>query len=316
MDTLNYWVNQQHQYMYWITFLRVPNLLIVALTQWVFGYVLLYPALQEASVAKTMGDLQFVLLCIATLSLTAGGYLINDLSNIEGDRINRPGRALPSGKVDVATAQWLYAVSSLIGFFCSALLSFQLGREKLLFLYPLAWALLYWYSHQGQRLPLAGNLLVALFCAGVSSILWAAEWPSLQNLEEKAPLLYQHIKAVFIWYALFAFLSNLFRELVKDIEDLRGDLHTGMRTLPAVIGPQRAKIPSIFVALLLLGLLAFQAFRPDHMPASLLLCVGSGLPLGASTLLLGFSSSKRHIRWSGYLIKIAMLGGLASVFAI
>ncbi len=302
--------------MYWITFLRVPNLGIVALTQWIFGYVLLYPALQEVAIAKTMSHLQFALLGAATLFLTAGGYLINDLSNIEGDRINRPGRALPSGKVEPATAQWLYAVASLGGLLCSTLLSFQLGREKLLFLYPLAWALLYWYSRQGQRLPLVGNLLVALFCAGVSSILWAAEWPALQHLAEKAPALYRHIKAIFIWYALFAFLSNLFRELVKDIEDLPGDQYIGMRTLPVALGVRGAKVVCIFVALLLLGLLTFQAFAQERLLPSLLLGFGTGLPLGMAVLLLYFSTSKRHARWSGYLIKTAMLGGLASVFAI
>ncbi|MFZ4560955.1 MAG: geranylgeranylglycerol-phosphate geranylgeranyltransferase [Saprospiraceae bacterium] len=302
--------------MHWITFLRVPNLVIVALTQWVFGYVLIYPALQAAALAKTMDHLQFALLSAATLCLTAGGYLINDLSNIEGDRINRPGRALPSGKVDVATAQWWYAVTSLGGFLCSALLSFQLGREKLLFLYPLAWALLYWYSRRGQRLPLVGNLLVALFCAGVSSILWAAEWPALQNLAERVPLVYRYTKALFIWYASFAFLSNLFRELVKDIEDLQGDLWMGMHTLPVVVGPRRAKIIAVFIGLLLLVLLAFQAWGQDRALPVILLCVGTGLPLGGAIVLLYFSTSKRQVRWSGYLIKTAMLGGLASVFAI
>ena len=302
--------------MHWITFLRIPNLAIVVLTQWVFGYVLIYPALQGAALARAMDHLQFALLSAATLCLTAGGYLVNDLSNIEGDRINRPGRALPSGKVEVATAQWWYAVTSLGGFLCSALLSFQLGREKLLFLYPLAWVLLYWYSRRGQRLPLAGNLLVALFCAGVSSILWAAEWPALQNLAEKAPLVYRHTKAIFIWYALFAFLSNLFRELVKDIEDLPGDLRTGMRTLPVVLGPRRAKITAVFIALLLLALLGFEAWRQDRALPAILLGVGTGLPLGGAIVLLCFSTSKRQVRWSGYLIKTAMLGGLASVFAI
>jgi hypothetical protein len=89
-----------------------------------------------------------------------------------------------------------------------------------------------------------------------------------------------------------------------------------MHTLPVVLGPLRAKIIAIFVALLLLVLLAFQAWWQDQVLPAILLCVGTGLPLGGAIALLCFSTSKRQVRWSGYLIKTAMLGGLASVFAI
>ncbi|MBK6950389.1 MAG: UbiA family prenyltransferase [Haliscomenobacter sp.] len=209
--------------------IRLPNLLIVALTQGLLYFLALMPAYDENQVRPTLDPLFLGLLCGVTLLLTAGGYIINDIEDEKTDLANRPDRVIVGKRISRQVAIWLYALASISGFLLALFIAFQVQKVKLLFLYPLALGILYWYSKTGQKLPLIGNLVISLFCAGVAGIIWAAEWPGLHALRAAAPQAYHQVGALFIWYSIFAFLSNLYREMVKDIEDAHGDGLSGAK---------------------------------------------------------------------------------------
>lgn len=171
------------------------------------------------------------LLVAAASAVLIGGAAnaLNDVFDLDIDRINRPGRPLPSGRVRPGVAKGLWAAGSVAGVALSARLS--AAHVALALFAALA---LYAYSAWFKRRGLAGNGLVA-FVLGLTLVYggWAVGSP--------APALVG---------AAFAFLTTLAREIVKDIEDVRGDAHLGARTLPLVRGPGvAARVAALVVAL-------------------------------------------------------------------
>ncbi|RMF31346.1 MAG: hypothetical protein D6765_01890 [Bacteroidetes bacterium] len=128
-------------------------------------------------------------------------------------------------------------------------------RLPLAALFPLAVALLWVYARWLKRMPFWGNLLVSLFCAGVVALLWLAETEGIARLRALAPERAALLQVVFWAFAALAFLANLFREIVKDLEDLEGDAAAGARTLPVVWGPEGSRrwafLPGVLLILLM-----------------------------------------------------------------
>lgn len=298
--------------------LRWPNLLIVYLTQYLFYQRLFLPAIHASGGSPSMQSDHFLILSLTTVSLTAGGYILNDILNLDADRINRPDRALPSGRIRLRSAQWSYFMLSVSGFISALYLGFSLNHLQLLILYPLALGLLVFYSAYLQRTPLWGNLLISLFCAGVPLLIWVAERAALQTIQGQDPNTYRILFILTWWYALLAFLSNLFREVVKDMQDIRGDYHAGMRTFPIVVGLPASRNLALFIACCLLAVLGipFLLRLPTPPAFSLSLLLFSFLPfLVASWLLLQYQRPNR-LKLASTLIKIGMAGGLLALYLL
>ena len=181
-------------------------------------------------------NLARMLLAMVSAALIGGGAnAINDVYDFNIDVVNRPERPLPSGAVSPETARRSWLLLTIVGVLLGWLISplhgpIAIGSAVLL------WA----YSFRLKRIPVGGNLAVA-------AILWLAVFygglvPASGNL-----------LAVQIG-ALFAFLTTLAREGVKDIEDIEGDAKFGARTLPLVWGVRPSA--RIVLALIVLTLLA------------------------------------------------------------
>ncbi|WP_297499944.1 geranylgeranylglycerol-phosphate geranylgeranyltransferase [Thermococcus sp.] len=149
----------------------------------------------------------------------AGGNTINDYFDYEIDRINRPERPLPRGAMRRRTAFWY------------AMLLFTTGLTLAVFvnlyafiLAVLAYVTMFFYAWKLKPMPFIGNLTVA-------------------SLTGATPL-YGAVAAGNIglagYLALCAFLVNVAREVIKDVEDVEGDLAKGARTLPIVWGRKKA----------------------------------------------------------------------------
>ncbi len=249
--------------------IRLPNLLIVALTQWLIYGRFILPSLEATSIVGKLSDFPFYLLCGATVLVTAGGYIVNDLLDVESDAINRPGKNKVHA-LGVALCLWWYLISVLLGFAFSLLLAFQLKELLLLGLYPLAVGVLALYTRYIKPTPLAGNALVAIYCAGVPFLLIVAERRALLQLWEEAPQSGIYLVGIVFVYALFAALATVLRELVKDMQDVVGDRHIGRRTLPVWLGMERSRGLALFLVFLCLTALilpiwwdwpAFQTLR-------------------------------------------------------
>ena len=120
---------------------------------------------------------------------------------------------------------------------------------------------MWWYSKTLKKKPLWGNLIVSLCCALVIWMIWIAEQSNINKIDingSDSDL----ISRVWILhaYAVFAFISTLFREIVKDMEDVLGDQESGCRTLPIVYGVKTAKNWAGLFGILLIGSVFFWAY--------------------------------------------------------
>ena len=300
--------------MIFLRILRFPNLLIVILTQYLLQYVVLVPSFEAAGIAPLLGTWHYFLFVLSTLIIAAGGYIINDIVDLKIDLINKPERIWINRYLPLQQAWRLYYSISFIGFLISLYLALYIDNLPLVIIYPIAVALLYWYSFQLKKTVLIGNIVVAIFCAFVALIVLFAERAGYAILQEKAPKLATYCWNLFAFYGSFAFLSTLFREIIKDIEDIEGDLAQTCRTLPIVVGVKWAKIIASIVALILLALLLLLVlFHLAEKQYFLLVfnILGIELPLIFSLIYLAKKSlQKEDYHRLSSLAKLIMLLGL------
>lgn len=293
---------------------RFPNLLIVALTQCLLYYVLLLPAYGQHGLEPVLDRAHFSLLVAVTVFITAGGYVINDIVDFRIDIVNRPDKVVINRQIRVQSAYWLYFCFNLLGFLAALYLSFYVECVPLANLFPLAVALLFVYSVYLKSRALLGNLLIAFFCAGVAGIVWFAERDSFQQLMEVAPALAERIGSIISWYMAFAFLSTMFREVIKDMEDVQGDVGANCRTIPVRWGMKVAKgVAAAFG----LGLAVFLIYLALSLPSlftelSLAFLIFGVLgPLFLALIWIFRAHKKEQYYRLSQLAKLIMLGGLA-----
>ncbi len=296
---------------------RFPNLLIVALTQYLLYYILLLPAFRQYGLAPSLDDAHFSLLVTVTALITAGGYVINDIVDFRIDIINRPEKVVVNRKIRVQSAYWLYFCFNLIGFLIALYLSFHVECIPLANLFPLAVALLFFYSTYLKRRAVLGNLLVAFFCAGVAGIVWFAERGSFHELMEQSPKLAGRIGGIISWYMAFAFLSTMFREVIKDMEDVQGDVGANCRTLPLRWGMKVAKGVAAAFGLGLAVFLIYLALSQPMLFTKLslaFLIFGVLAPLFLALIWIFRAHEKEHYHRLSQVAKMIMLGGLMMLF--
>ena len=163
-----------------------------------------------------------LLLAAVSASLIGGAAnSLNDVYDVATDRVNRPERPLAGGRVSLRQARMLWAAATALGIILAFLVSFVH-----VFIAVAAAAALFAYNAKVQRIPMAGNVVVSALVA--------------------ATLLYGSLAVSVVspaWIgAAFALLTTLAREIIKDIQDMRGDRAAGVRTLPLMIGTRPAAI--------------------------------------------------------------------------
>jgi 4-hydroxybenzoate polyprenyltransferase len=283
--------------------LRWPNLLIVALTQYLLQYRLIAQEPLDALPA-----VEFALLVLTTVLITASGNVVNDIVDCEVDKLNKPLHKQIVGRIWTKSESWvIYAVLVVLGFLISLYLAIYIQNFGQILIYPLAVGLLWLYSKYLKSSVLWGNLLVSAFCAFVAWIVWYA-----QSLYAQTNV---KIDAIFLGYAVFAFISNMLREIVKDIEDAQGDAAMNCRTLPVVFGLAKAKQMGLGVGFLFGGLLLSLHFFEAAYPYKVwFLDVFVLLPLILILLRLNKATEKEDFNWLSQATKWLMLAGVLALF--
>ncbi len=234
---------------------RLPNLIVVAVTQYLICYHVVHPALLEAGIAPALYQSKFFELCLTTLIITASGYVVNDLQDEKIDWINRPGTN-PVAALGRDFVLWFYGALILCGFLISSLLAFRMGERDFLWFYPVATGVLAVYSRYLKKKPLAGNVIVALYCAGVIALTVAAEWRALGELARIDPAAATSVWRVCYLFMAIAVLATLLREVVKDLEDIRGDRVASRKTIPVMWGEKTGRRAALGLGLTVLAALA------------------------------------------------------------
>ena len=161
----------------------------------------------------------------------SAGNIINDIFDIEIDKVNRPDRPIPSGKILYKEALVIYFIFLLLSFIFSWFINLPAFTIVVATTF-----LLFLYSKYLKRIPLVGNAVVA-FLTGLVFIYGGV---AVEN----------PVTAVIP--ALFAFLINFTREIVKDMQDVEGDKKAGINTFPIKFGNKKSKHLILVVTLFLI----------------------------------------------------------------
>lgn len=228
--------------------MRWPNLLMIFFVQ----LLIRFSIIEWLEIPHFLNGWQFLLSTLCSILPAAGGYIINDLYDLETDTINKPERITIGKHISVRRAWSLYfylnALAIGIGYYLANLI-----RMNSLWLIPVVGgAILYLYAADLKKRAIIGNVIVSLltalpvFLVAVYDLIPAL---SMQNVSQTRPFI-----LVVCGYALFAFWLNLMREIVKDAEDIGGDEKSGYKTLAVLLGPIQIRY---VLFLLLVVLLSF-----------------------------------------------------------
>jgi geranylgeranylglycerol-phosphate geranylgeranyltransferase len=243
---------------------------------------------------RAVHPLRLPFLVTAAACATAFGNVVNDLRDVATDRISHPDRPLPSGALDMisAVAYALILASTALATGFSASTAHGVGVLAAL-------GLLLVYALVLKGVPLAGNVTVALLVA----------YPLLHGALGGSVL-------GRLWIpALLAFLLNVSREIVKDMEDAAGDHAAGYRT-SAVLPPGLLRAAVGVCSLAYAGLLFLPARLGHFGSAYVFVCAAVALPLHLWRAAVLFSPRYRErLRLVSGLLKWEMLAGLAALAA-
>jgi 4-hydroxybenzoate polyprenyltransferase len=255
----------------------------------------------------------FAILVAATVFITAGGYVINDYFDIKTDLINK-GKVIVGTKIPRRKAMMWHSIFNIAGVAAGFYISFKSGYFWLGILFLVVSGLLYFYSASYKRQFLIGNIIVALLTAMVPMLVVFYEWPALYKYYTINAVTLPPVNFIIYWiggFALFAFLTNLIREIIKDIEDFEGDIAYGRNTVPVIIGVLSAKIVSIclIIITIILLYLTWHFFISDIITL-VYLSAAIVSPLLFVIYKLVISSEKKQLHSASSVIKIVMMTGV------
>ncbi len=221
---------------------RWPNLVMIAIIQYLTRYAIIVPMLQQQGFYPVLSDVHFAMLVLSTLFMAAAGYTINDYFDLRTDRINKPHKIILGKKISRRTAILYHTLLNISGVLLGIYLSLIVGRWPLILVFLFIPTLLWMYSIRYKKKFLSGNLLVSFLSALTVFIVWAFEYHALGKTYSFAPETLATTDLTVKVFAMFAFITSLSREVIKDVEDIRGDAKTGCKTIPIVSGIRKTKI--------------------------------------------------------------------------
>lgn len=301
---------------------RWPNLVFIFLTQLLFYYCIQLPLHGHRYIyistapSIVLTPRLFYLLAISSVLIAAAGYIINDYFDLNIDRVNKPKRLVVDRIIKRRwTILWHWILSGL-GLLLSFYVSWKL-RNPLIALGNLATViLLYFYSTTFKRKLLIGNIIISLLTAWVILVLYVGEfyWAGFGDHEYRGLL--SSIFKYAIVYSSFAFLLSLIREVVKDIEDMDGDMKYGCRTMPIVWGVNVAKVYAGTLIVVLIGalvILQFYVLQKAWFPLTAYGVLLVDLPLLYILRKLYAAQTREDYHRLSNHIKLVMLAGILSI---
>lgn len=308
--------------MYWLRLIRWTNLIIVFLTQILVWLCIIRPAASLDHQQLLLQPLSFLLLCISTVFIAAAGYIINDYFDIRIDGINRPEKMVLEHRVPRRVGIVLHNLLNVLAI-VFAWLIIRSGGNFWWISWQLACTVLLWfYSTHFKRQFAVGNIVVAMLTSFTILILYTYE-PALQIfVRQPAMIKNEQGDAIAnpVWmlliYAFFAFVLTWIREIVKDMEDFKGDEADGCRTMPIVWGLGKTTRFAQFLAVVVLIPLVF--FGVGLLLAGDYWLGGYSVfalvfPIIAWMIHLPRKATSIHYRQSSRWLKMIMVSGIGSL---
>lgn len=291
----------------YLAILRPNNILLTLFTQGVFMIAASRTSYFTIDWTNIIWP-ESVLIILTCCLTAAGGYIINDLFDVETDHINRPNKRILKRDISYKAAIVYYIILTAIGQICGYYAGLGIG----LFASAIA-VLLYFYSSDLKAMGLPGNSLIA-FMSG--SVIYIAS----RGIHEIH-------SAYFAEYAFLAFLLTMARELMKDAEDIEGDKEQDCETFPILHGTRKTNILSnVILALIVIFLvtaaylLSIEPFLNIKSPIEIhhflfptFLLMGLVPMILKSMWMIAKANKKRDYKKISKWLKLTMLVGLISV---
>jgi len=229
------------------------------------------PILDLIGFDPAMPEWSFALLVISTAVITAAGNVINDFHDVKADRVNNPERVVIDRYISRRQAILSHIILNFVGVILGVFIALYHWIPWLSLIFIGVPIFLWLYSLSFKHQPFFGNLIVSVLAATVPLLVILFEYPLL--LETNAEIVSVDpgiFRPLIYWigmFAVFAFLTNLIRELVKDGEDVDGDTEIGSRTLAIVLGIKKLKylvFTLSFITLIFLSYI-FLSFLRDQL---------------------------------------------------
>lgn len=295
-----------------ISFLKLTrpvNLLLIILVQGIIKYGLL----ETLDVQVSLDNFRFRLLVFATVCIAAAGNVINDIFDVNIDRINKPQQVIVGRRITEKSAYNFYIILNILGVGVGFYLSNLLDHPGLAAVFIVISALLYVYATQLKSILLLGNILISVLVASSLLILILFDiFPAIDTeLKESQVLSSQTI----LMYAGFAFYINFIREIVKDLRDIDGDKNGGCKTLPIVLGRRRT-VNVVFVlgVIALLSLLIYTYFvLYNYQKVVFYFVFLMAAPLLFFCIKAWHAENNKHFGVLSIILKVVMLTGICSI---
>ena len=301
--------------------IRFKNLLIITLIQVVIKFFLINAYLDNSA----LNNNEFLFYLLALITIVAAGYIINDIYDIEIDKINNPETRIIEKELSKDFSFKIYYLLNIIGISSGFYVAFQVKKLWLGIIFVYFAISLWRYSKQFKKSLIIGNLQVAfLITLSIVNLALYDLIPAGIRADDGSKIIF----LIILFYAVFAFITTLIREIIKDIEDIEGDKKVNANTLAIRFGVQKVKQITISLSILpILGIAYFQYFQYSVLSSTFSVEIsywGCSKVAAIYTLFLQFllvlliiktrySETKEDFHFSSTLCKIIMLVGILSI---
>ena len=193
-----------------------------------------YGFLELQNIPLALVDWQYCMLVLATVCIAAGGYIINNIFDVETDTENKPENVIVGKFISETKAYNLYIGFTVIGVAMGFYLSNVIEKSSFASIFIVIAATLYFYATSLKQSLLIGNFVVALLLSFSVIIIGIFDLFPITDEENRSVM--GLLFSILLDYAIFAFIINFIREIVKDLQDVEGDSNQKMSTLPIVLG--------------------------------------------------------------------------------
>lgn len=299
--------------------IRWLNLVFISLTQVSFYYFIIPFVFRSkySHEAHAFSPLHFFLLLIASVFIAAAGYIINDYFDLNIDLVNKPSKVIIEKYIKRRWAIVLHIVLSLIGFFLSLYVGYKINNFYIPVFNLLAIGSLWVYSTTLKKQLLIGNIIISLLTAWVIMVIAMAEYKTqYSNTNSIHNYVNPRLIKLSFLYAGFAFVISLIREVIKDIEDIKGDLKNGCKTMPIIWGIPVAKVFAGVWLVVLIGttcVLQFYVIQLGWWLSSIYSLVLIIIPLMWILKKLYVAQTKEHYHQLSSFVKFVMFTGILSM---
>lgn len=271
---------------------RGYNILVLIIAQYLTAAFIMAP---DLPLREVLFDDNLFFLILSSATVIASGYIINNFYDSEKDLINRPKKTMLDRFVSQRTKLSVYFILNLLAIFFASYVSFRAVVFFSIYIFAI-WL----YSHRLKRILFVGNLVASILTITPFFVIF---------------VYYKNFQTVIFIHATFLYLIIVMRELVKDLENIQGDLLQNYRTIPIVYGEKLSKFFLSVLTILAVIPILLLVTRFDTGLMNYYFYV-SFILLIFFVLFLYFSNSKWQYLLLHNILKLIIVAGVFSILLI